>query len=201
MEIDFYKGMYLNEFDRKNIIDSYISYPTTLLTLIISAELYFIEKMNFKEFWSYSLFFLIVYILISLLLASTIFTSIYYFVITFLNSFKKYKYLPSPANLKNRQTELFDHYYTHFKNNQNKKPKKKARQLSDLEFKRDMINYYVDYGTQNQMLNDKRKTAYYLGRRYLVIALLSVIFIGLLTITNNKYVKSKANTATSTAAR
>lgn len=199
MEIDFYKGMYLNEFDRKNIVDSYINYPTTLLTLIISAELYFIGTINFKE--SYSPFFWTSYILLSSSLAASIFGSIYFCLITFLNSFKKYKYLPSPKALRNRQAELFDHYYVFYKSTKANEPKKKARLLSEAEFKKDLINYYVEYGTQNQELNDMRKKSYYLGRRCVVIALFTVIFIGLLTITNNKYVKSKTNTATATTAR
>ena len=183
--INFYREIYDEELKRKNEIDSSISFPTTLLTLLIGGSIYIFNISNldcFKEFDIYSRIAIIIFTCIFIL--SMVITIILLMRI-FVNIFKKYKYLPSPFDLNKRENELYELYIKYYKEIKDKDYEKKAVKSSRHQFNVDLLNYYIDFATNNQRLNDIRLKNLYTSRKYLIFSLISIAIIGILLIINN----------------
>lgn len=178
----FYREFYSKELRRKGEIDSSISYPTTLITLLIGAAFFLFQsdKFGYKpddKYWA-----IVLLIITTSLFGALIFISISLLIIVYLNAFKKYRYLPSPDKLKDREIELFDHYYDFFKKSNVKKPQKRAILWAKSEFKKDLLGYWIEYSTTNQMLNDQRIKKYYSARKYLMFSIILLALTGLLIL-------------------
>jgi len=168
-KIDFYKELYLDELKRKDKIDALISYPTTLLTILIGGGLYFLKKENFKHITECET--ILLNILTSLFFISIAF-SIFFLMRMFLNKFKKYKYLPLSIDLYNRELELI----TYYKENSDNNKKNQIRKEAKKHFQNDLLKYYIDFATKNQMINDERLKDFYTSRK---ILMLSLIFLSI----------------------
>jgi len=181
-ELEFYKEIHQNELNRKKNIDSSISFPTTLLTLLIGGGLYLFKKDNFSlqnddnQYVIFGIIFLTLLFLFSITFAIALLMRMY------LNKFRKYKYLPLSSDLIKRENELLKHYEDHFSLTELKKPKKKAIEYSKSEFKKNLLNYYVDFSTNNQLVNDERLKDYYKSRKYLMFSIILIALIGILII-------------------
>lgn len=181
-DIEFYKEIHQNELNRKNDIDSSVSFPTTLLTLLIGGGLYLFKKENFdlqkedNQYILYGIIFLTCLFILAIIMAIGLLMRMY------LNKFRKYKYLPLSSDLKKRENELYEHYKNHFSLTEQSNPKKKALTYSKSEFKKDLLNYYIDFSTNNQLVNDERLKDYYKSRKYLMFSIILIALIGILII-------------------
>jgi len=180
--IEFYKNLYENEINRKNEINGLVSFPTTLLTLMIGGGFYLYKPIFQNGIEKNSQCISIIIAILAILFAISIAVSIFFLIKMFHNLFRKYHYLPSPENLKNRQIELFEHYNNFFTTTKRKKIKKKSIKLSKIEFRKDLLNYYIEDSTKNQIVNDRRCKDYYLSRHYLMISLILLAISGILII-------------------
>jgi hypothetical protein len=179
---NFYKELHLSELERKNDIDSLVGYPTTLLTILIGAAFYFFKSENFSYKSDDNSFVVFLLIFTICLFGTSIALAIVFLMKMYLNTFKKYKYLPSPSTLKNREKELYEHYEKFYLETKSKKPKKKTKKDANTEFKKDLLNYYINYATNNQIVNDKRTKDYYASRKCLTFSIILLSLIGILIL-------------------
>ncbi|WP_299157379.1 hypothetical protein [uncultured Tenacibaculum sp.] len=179
---NFYKELHLSELKRKNDIDSLVGYPTTLITILIGSAFYFFKSENFTYKSTDNSFLIFLLILIVCLFGTSIVVAIVFLIKMYLNTFKKYKYLPSPLTLKKREKELYEHYEGFYLETESKESYKKAIEYADNEFKKDLLNYYIDYGTNNQIVNDNRTKDYYSSRKCLTFAIFLLSLIGILIL-------------------
>lgn len=182
-QIGFYKEIHTSELSRKNEIDASIGFPTTLLTLLIGGGLFLFKDENFNRNFSDSEYFLTAITICTGLFIISIVGAIIFLIRMYLNRFRKYKYLPCSLDLINRENELYEHYLIYFKKVGNKKPKKKAMQYAKSEFQKDLLNYYVKFATENQLVNDGRIKDYYWSRKILIVSIVLIAIIGILIIT------------------
>jgi len=180
--IEFYKNLYENEISRKNEINGLVSFPTTLLTLMIGGGFYLYQPIFKNGLENNNHFITYVILPLAILFVITIATSIVFLIKMFHNLFRKYHYLPNPEILKNREIELFEHYKNFFTTIGAKKIKKKSIKNSKREFEKDLLNYYIENSTKNQIVNDRRYKDYYLSRHYLMISLIVLAISGILII-------------------
>lgn len=158
--IEFYKNLYENEINRKNEINGLVSFPTTLLTLMIGGGFFLYQPIFEIGFKNNNHYILYVIFPLAILFLISIAISIFFLIKMFHNLFRKYHYLPSPENLKNREIELFEHYKNFYTGIGKKKINKKSTKQSKIAFKKDLLNYYIENSTKNQIVNDRRYKDY-----------------------------------------
>ncbi len=173
-EIGFYKELYFEELKRKDRIDTLISYPTTLLTIIIGGGLYFLQDENFKHMSGSET--LIIRVLISVFFIS-IAIAIFFLMRMYLNNFKKYIYLPLSVDLSKREQELVSYFQSNLESQDENQVQKKAKEY----FKNDLLQYYINFATKNQIINDERIKDFYTSRKILMLSLILLFLIGILT--------------------
>lgn len=181
-DINFYKNLYENEINRKNEINGLINFPTTLLTLMIAGGFYLYQPIFKNEYVINNLCLFRIEVLISLLFVISIAISVFFLIRMYHNLFRKYHYLPSPEKLKNREIELFMHYEKIFSENNKSEIEEKSIEYAKQEFNKDLLNYYIDNSTKNQLVNDNRYKDYYRSRHYLMISLIILAISGILII-------------------
>ncbi len=184
-EISFYKDLYESESARKHQIDNSVQFPTTILTLLIGAFYYILtsevldiikpESILYKAF---------LVIIISAFVVSIIMT-ITFLLIMFHNIKNKYKYIPSPENLKERQLLLFEHYTNNHCELKKKEKKRNGIKYSKAEFEKELLEYYIECANNNQMINDRRLKEYYYTRTLLMISIISLTLMVSIILTQN----------------
>lgn len=179
---ELYKELHHTELKRKNQIDSLVGYPTTLLTILIGTSFYFFKSENFSHKSDDNNYITILIILSVTLFGTLIALSVFFLIKMFLNTFKKYEYLPSPITLKKRENELYEHYLNFYINNESDKVQEKAMEDTLTEFRKDLIGYYIDYGTNNQSVNDTRIKDYYIARKCLSFSIVILSILGILIL-------------------
>lgn len=181
-QLEFYREIHANELSRKNEIDVSIGFPTTLLTLLIGGGFFIFKDENFHPNNSDNEFVLVVITVIAILFIVSILIAMTFLIRMYLNRFRKYKYLPCSLDLINREDEFFKHYLAFFKNNGDKKPKKKAIKYATEAFEKDLLKYYVEFATDNQLVNDGRIKDYYWSRKILIGSIILITIIGILIL-------------------
>lgn len=181
-QLEFYREIHTGELSRKNEIDASIGFPTTLLTLLIGGGFFIFKDENFHPNNTDNEFVLAVITVSAILFILSILTAMTFLIRMYLNRFRKYKYLPCSLDLINREDELYKHYLAFFKNNGNKKAKKKAINYATAAFEKDLLNYYIEFATDNQLVNDGRIKDYYWSRKILILAIILVTIIGILIL-------------------
>ncbi|SDX30828.1 hypothetical protein [Aequorivita viscosa] len=181
-QLEFYREIHANELLRKNEIDASIGFPTTLLTLLIGGGFFIFKDENFHPHYTDNEIILIVITVCTILFILTILIAMTFLIRMYLNRFRKYKYLPCSLDLINREDELFKHYLAFFKNNGDKKAKKKAISYATAAFEKDLLKYYVEFATDNQLVNDGRIKDYYWSRKILIGSIVLITIIGILIL-------------------
>ena len=184
-QIEFYKEIYNTELIRKNDIDAAIGFPTTLLTLLIGAALYLFTDDKYKNSDADTQSVVIVVNILTGIFIFGLLLSIACLSRMYLNKFKKYVYLPLSSDLLNREKELEIFYTDYFKSEGSRKPKTKAKKWAEKEFRKDLLAYYVDFSSINQLINDERIKDYNRSRKMLIISILLIGIIGTLQILKN----------------
>ncbi len=179
-QLEFYKEIHSNELSRKNEIDASIGFPTTLLTILIAGWYYLFKDENFHSNNIADEHVLIAISICSYLFLFSIGIAIIFLIRMYLNRFRKYKYLPCSLDLINREDELYKYYLAFFKKIGNKKPKKKAMSYATTAFEKDLLKYYVEFATDNQLVNDGRIKDYYWSRKILIVSIILITIIGIL---------------------
>ncbi|TSE10322.1 hypothetical protein [Aquimarina algiphila] len=181
-DLTFYKELYNKEFDRKKEIDSSISYPTTLISLFIGVLLYLLNMIDFGNIKNESVLKIVLAIFFLTSFSALIIVSIGLLMTTYINLFKKYQYLPHAKQLFDKEVELLKHYRTHFLEVNKENIDQESKEWALNEFNSNLLDYYVRFTNNNQMVNDARERTYYLSRKYLLIAALVLLPLGLLII-------------------
>lgn len=181
-QLEFYKEIHSNELSRKNEIDASIGFPTTLLTILIAGWYYLFKDENFHPNDIANEYVLIAISICSYLFLLSIGIAIIFLIRMYLNRFRKYKYLPCSLDLINREDELFKHYLAFFKTNGSKNAKRKAMNYAAAEFENDLLKYYVEFATDNQLVNDGRIKDYYWSRKILIGAIVLITITGILIL-------------------
>ena len=141
-DLKFYENFYNEEQNRKNRIDNSISFPTTLLTLLVAGGIYIFESDKVKILPADNVYLIAcLVILIALYLGSMIITVVA-LMRMYLNIFSKYHYLPSPHSLKKREIELYNHYNEYFQKSDSENPKEETHKFAKEAFENDLLNYY-----------------------------------------------------------
>ena len=174
--IEFYERIYLDELNRKNVIDNSITYPTTIMSFLVAGGFYIFKLDDFKLKNEDSLTIFIIMIVLSACFFATMSITLSKLMRMYLNIFKKYHYLPSPLDLRKREKQLFDHYLNFYEDEGVKKAKQKAIKSTKKQFQNDLLNYYIDFASTNQKVNDNRLKMLYKAKLFI---LFSIIFIGL----------------------
>jgi len=181
-QLEFYKEIHTNELSRKNEIDASIGFPTTLLTLLIGGGFFIFKDENFHPSYTDNEFVLVVITGCTILFILTILIAMTFLIRMYLNRFRKYKYLPCSLDLINREDELYKYYLAFFKKIGTKKPKKNAMSYATAEFEKDLLKYYVEFATENQLVNDGRIKDYYWSRKILIVSIILITIIGILIL-------------------
>ncbi|QNJ99096.1 hypothetical protein [Constantimarinum furrinae] len=179
-QLQFYKEIHLSELKRKSEIDSSISFPTTLLTLLIGGGFYLFQK-EIVEYQDENILSILI-IIGGILFLLSIFGAIILLSRMYLNRFRKYRYLPCSLDLINRENELYHHYLNFYKQTDIDKPNKKALKDADEEFQKNLLNYYIEFGTHNQLVNDVRIKDFYRSRKILILSIILLAITALLIL-------------------
>jgi len=180
-QLEFYREIHSNELSRKNEIDASIGFPTTLLTILI-AGWYYLKDENFQPNKIANEYVLIAISICSYLFLFSIGIAIIFLIRMYLNRFRKYKYLPCSLDLINREDELYKYYLAFFKKIGDKKPKRKAMSYATTTFEQDLLKYYVEFATNNQLVNDGRIKDYYWSRKILIVSIILITIMGILIL-------------------
>lgn len=181
-DIHFYKQFYDHEHERRIEIDKSVSFPTSLLTFIIGGTLYLFETKGSVMIAKGSFFLNLSIIILTVSFVTTMILTIGFLMRMFINTFKKYQYLPSPLNLREREIELFKHYLQYYRATKIKKPKVKAKKQAKKQFNNDLLNYYTKYASLNQKLNDSRIKDFYASKNFLILSIIFITITGTLLI-------------------
>ena len=103
----------------------------------------------------------------------------------YINILDKYKYLPSPLKLKQRELELYHHYLLYFEKEEPTKSEELSIEASKNQFDLDLLDYFIEFGTKNQELNDKRILDLYASRRYMIITIIFIALMEIISVINN----------------
>jgi len=165
----FYKGLYDRELARRKDLDSALSVPVAVTSLLIGLITYLISNNDFElSDWSS-------YVPTSLIILSsiTVFSSILYLAKSSNNLFRGYKYMNFPLSKDIRK------YQIQLKNS-------KGTESASVRFQNEIIDKMNNYTDHHTNLNDKR--AYYLYRaKSLMIAVLFMTLIATTTLLLKKY--------------
>ncbi len=179
-DISFCEKLYEKELYRKEQIDKSIQFPTTVLTLLISAFFYVVKTSEFgvlrdNPFCVNGIFF----VLFATAFIVMILLTIFFILMLFHNKRKKYLYLPSPLELKERQIELFKHFKQY--NLEEDKLSKKGTKYVKRMFKQELIEYYYSCSDANQKVNENRLVTYFYLRRTLICSII-FLFLAIISI-------------------
>ena len=109
--------------------------------------------------------------------------SIVFLLIMFSKIKNRYKYLPSSEYLKNQEVLFYNRYLEN--HSELKKRKKEGIKYSKKEFKKEILEYYIDCSSNNRIINDRRLKDYYCTRKLIMISIISlVLMISIILIEN-----------------
>lgn len=165
-----FKEIYNYELDHKEKINSRITVPIAIITLLVGLAVYYFQGFKNIKLDVFGVSFFIIYALYitSLVIAIVLTFRAYYNY--------EYKYLPSPEKLDEYVGEISkyydDNYEAHFKDKGDK------QSLIDNRITQKLYIYYKECATQNIEMN-KRKLTYlrYVGYTLIIATILAIISI------------------------
>ena len=161
-----YKSLYDRELRRRIDLDESINIPLTILTLIIAANSYIINKANnvtLNCFWSFTSLIL----LFAVFIAFSI--SIYFLLRSFNNFFRGFVYRNLPLSTEIRNFEL------NLRDDENREVIFENRIIEE-------INIYTD---SHKIFNDKRSLDLYKAKSFITVTLLITATKFLIVILHN----------------
>lgn len=166
---EFYKELYHKENERKSQITNSFNIPIALNSAISTAIFFFITSFDYsvEPYLSYT------FITLTMLNCGCIAISIYNLIHAFSDFTKGYEYtgIAYVQQLFNWREELEDYH----KENKATQPKKKA----DKDFESFLINDFVDHIDHNMYVNDRKSQFIFKSKRWVVLALVSVLITSL----------------------
>lgn len=164
---EFYKSYYENVLKEKNEINTSISLPMTILTLMAAAI------SNYGLNFNYDTFNILTIIFILFLVADCIlfFMTLFYIIRWYSGiPFKKldYKYIPFPKDIEDYYNNLSESY---------KDAVEEQQGLAQHYLEESMMEYYIEAGSHNANLNNQK--AY--DMRFSKIFLILTLYLTLLT--------------------
>lgn len=147
-KLEFYKNMYYWELDIKEKINSRISIPLTVATLLIGGLGYFYKNIiKFPDKACYGVYLIVLSIYTIAVIATVVYTLLAYFKYT-------YKYVSADYILEfdiNIKKYYDDNYEDYFKKDGVEKEK-----LVERDFEEKLISKYVEATKWNMALNKKK---------------------------------------------
>ncbi|MEM1505913.1 hypothetical protein RG959_21175 [Domibacillus sp. 8LH] len=162
--IEIFKENYHKELESREYLQNRFSTNVTIVTLLLAALLYCIKNAGSIEYtkYFYSDFFWIFYISLIFSVA----TSIYIIVILLINLLgAPYKRIPSSQILNSYYQDLVKYYEDY----------PEAEGNPDSEFEKSMTEYYIEIGTYNMEVNEKRTKN--IGNAHIGIIVLAVTIL------------------------
>jgi hypothetical protein len=163
---EIFKTQYYHELERKKELDSIITFPVTIETILIGST-YIISKEYIE---AHAINWISILILIVLLIF-TYFTikAIIHLVKLFHDDNRRYLYIPYSSTLNEYVKQLNEYREGH-----------EVRILND--FNNDLFHYYIDCGDHNAKINDEREIDYADARKYIVYCAITFIILSLVII-------------------
>lgn len=167
-KFEFYKSYYEDVLKEKEQINSSISLPITILTLLAAVIYNFVLnfKYEFEDTISY------IFVILTLLNGVVFLITLIYIIRCYSGFTSKkysYKYLPYPKELKKYYDSLTNEY---------KDAIEEQKDLASYYLEETILEYYIEAGSYNAYLNSLK--AYY--SRMAKIFLIITLFITLLTL-------------------
>lgn len=159
--LDFYKELYYFELDRKDKINSYLSFPLAILVLIIGVVSYFLNNLpsfNINSILS-NLFHLFL-----ICLSVNILCSLYYFIKSIYGY--GYGYIATATEIDSYIKKLEEY---------NKEAPTKQRENIETAFEELLLKQYSEYSSINSKNNDTKSRCLHNTSKSLVIALIFII--------------------------
>jgi len=166
-DLDFYKSIYDRELSRRKYLDSSISIPIGILSLLIGLVSYFYSATEYKVIINENLG---VIILLAISILAMILSIIY--LIKSYNNFLRgfnYKNLSYLKNIRKYQKVEIPEY------------NKKVSKEKQITFENKLIDRLINITDTNTAINDKRAFSMYWSKTFITIAL-AVLFIAIIYI-------------------
>jgi hypothetical protein len=150
-----YKEIYTYELSRKKNLDNAVSTPLTIIVLLFGAAFYLYNNLQIiNHLWTLHIYRgILIFSLITLVCSITCLT------ICFNRIIKGFRYTNFPY-----AREIFDY-------------EEKCKAFEG-EFDKYLTDKYISYATTYQKINDKRASALYCARVFIVISLFLIIIAG-----------------------
>lgn len=179
---EFYRDLYVSEYERMKFYDKVIQYPTTLLVIFIGVAFYslnnyyingqFIVQSTLDKFFMSFVILFCISIIFTILFLSRLFHGFT----------RRYHYLPFSMKLHEHEKELYKHYYKFSDKKSSEDKKSAAKERTCQDFCKNIRKYYIELADINQKINDKRAEAYSKTRAFLFLDLIFLIVIAIIEI-------------------
>ena len=152
-----YKEIYTHELSRKKDLDNAIATPLTIIVLLFGATFYLYNNSQIiNHSWIFNIYHCVLIFSLITLVCSTVCLTI-----CFNRIIKGFRYTNFPF-----AREIFDY-------------EEKCKALEG-EFNKYLTEKYIFYANTYQKINDKRSSALYYARVFIVISLFLIIIAGIL---------------------
>lgn len=157
---ELFKDMYWKELDRKDRINSNLTLPAGILTVLAGVGAYYIQHFPSPqwELWTIS------FVVLSLFLCITIVFAVYYFSRAY-HLGSAYGYIPTPKEIAQYILDL-KNYYASIK-------EPNIDELVEDDLRIFLVSKYSEFGTMNTQNNDEKSK--YLHRSNVMISISLVI--------------------------
>jgi len=158
--IDYYKEFYYKELERNDKINSSLSLPFGVVSLTISALIFYIQNIKFDSSWpSVALAVLLATYFISIVI------SIGYLLRVFFVS--NYSHMPDPLDIEHYRLGLEEYY-------RSENPVE-YEALSQNEFKDFLVSRFSESTTKNTFNNDRKAYFLYLAKIWIIVSLTALL--------------------------
>lgn len=159
---ELFKELYWKELDRKDKINSNLSLPAGIITVIAGVDAYYIQHFPSHrcELWNIS------FVVLSILLAISIAFAVYYFFRAY-HLGHAYGYIPTPNEIARYASDLKNYYMSI------KEPNVDEVVENDLRIF--LASKYSEYGTINTQNNDEKSK--YLHRTNVAISISLIVLL------------------------
>ena len=161
MEIlNFYKGLYERELNRRKDLDSLVNLPLSLLTILISGNMFLLQKTN-KPIDLHSI---TIEHFIFFIISVMILIGIFFLTKSYNNLFRGFKYENFALASEIRKFELTLTSYN-----------AKVDEICKINFDQELIDRYVQLSEKKAVINNKRSLDLYRAKTFAIIALIMTI--------------------------
>jgi len=180
-EFEFYSDLYHKENDRRTALDGMMNIPIAILTALFSLLLYVGSTYDYSATINMNCFF-ILDLSMTFVLCIICFTFLSF---AFVGRNRLYSGISYTQDLHNWKKSLIEHYQQHGTGSaiQN-------QELADQEFENHLLDSFVRHVDANMYVNDYKSRNIFLGKRFVVFALVSSLVL-IIPYSINYFYKSK----------